>query len=82
MKRVNLDDVMAKLGFEVWKSEWHRNIYKTDKGEISIIDFVLFDNFDDRKSGAAPLDLIMYLKDCSKPAAQGILNKIYKEVNK
>ena len=76
--KVDLEDVMNFLGYEIRKTEWHRKIYKTEKGEISIIDFVLFDNFDDLKHGTKPIDLIIYLKDCSRPQAQGILNKIYK----
>ena len=78
MKKINLDDVMKFLNYEIYKVEWHRKIYKTEKGEISIIDFVLFHNFDDGRRGTNPLDLIIYLKDCSNREAQVILNNVYK----
>jgi hypothetical protein len=86
MRKINLDDVMnffIKNGDEMYlyHSDFRRNVYKkTERGEISIFEGALFTNFSDLKSGTEPLDLIMYLKDCSRPQAQGILNKIYKEV--
>ena len=83
MKRINLDDVMNFLDFKLYSSDLRKNVYYTDKGKLFIFEGVLFSNFDDHnKSGTRAIDLIMYLKDCSQREAQGILNKIYKEVNK
>ena len=73
---------MKFLEYKLYSSDLRKDIYYTDKGKLFIFEGVLFLNYDDLKSGTEPIDLIIYLKDCERKKARGILNKIYKEINK